>query len=53
LWALIIFLVVAYASASFGPPPPSVSVMAWVTLLGGAITVAWAYWLDRHRETRA
>jgi len=53
LWALVIFLALAYASASFGPPPPSVSVMAWVTLLGGAITVAWAYWLDRHRETRA
>jgi len=53
LWALVIFLVVAYASASFGPPPPSVAAMAWVTLLGGAITVAVAYWLDRHRETRA
>jgi membrane-bound metal-dependent hydrolase YbcI (DUF457 family) len=53
LWALVIFLVVAYVSASFGPPPPGVAVMAWITLLGGAITVAWAYWLDRHRETRA
>jgi membrane-bound metal-dependent hydrolase YbcI (DUF457 family) len=53
LWALIIFLGVAYASASFGPPPPSVNAMAGVTLLGGAITAAWTYWLDRHRETRA
>ena len=53
LWALIIFLVIAYASASFGPPPPSVNAMAWVTLLGGAITAAWTYWIDRHRETRA
>lgn len=53
LLALVIFLVVAYASASFGPPPPAVVAMAWVTLLGGAITVGWTYWLDRHRETRA
>jgi membrane-bound metal-dependent hydrolase YbcI (DUF457 family) len=52
LWALVIFLVVAYTSASFGPPPPAVIAMASVTLLGGAITVACAYWLDRHRVTR-
>ena len=51
-WALIIFLVVAYVSASFGPPPPGVGAMAWVTLLGGAIVAAWTYWLDRHRVTR-
>jgi membrane-bound metal-dependent hydrolase YbcI (DUF457 family) len=52
LWALIIFLIVAYVSASFGPPPPSVPAMAWVTLLGGGLIAAWAYWLDRHRVTR-
>jgi len=51
-WALIVFLVVAYVSASFGPPPPGVSAMAWVTLLGGAIVAGWTYWLDRHRVTR-
>jgi len=52
-WALIIFLLIAYVSASFGPPPPAVSAMAWVTLLGGVIVASAAYWLDRHRETKA
>jgi len=52
LWALVIFLFVAYASASFGPPPPGVKAMAAVTLLGGGIVAGWTYWLDRHRVTR-
>ena len=48
-WALVIFLFVAYLAASFGPPPPNVTALAW-----GAqslwLLVIWGYWLDKHRQ---
>ena len=46
--ALVGFLLVAYAAAIFGPPPPSVEALGWA---GHAVwlLVAWGYWLDRHR----
>ena len=49
LWTLVVFLLLIYAANLFGPPPPSVSAIAWA---GQAqwLLVAWAYWLDRHRE---
>jgi hypothetical protein len=49
LWALVAFLLVAYLAALFGPPPPSVTALAW----GGHsvwLLVAWGYWVDRHRS---
>lgn len=49
---LVAFLLVAYFSAAFGPPPPSVTAL-WITgVAGGALLVAWAWWVDRHREPR-
>jgi membrane-bound metal-dependent hydrolase YbcI (DUF457 family) len=53
LWAIVVFLLVAYAGAAFGPPPPSVQAIAWAGLLGGAITAALAYWVDAHRKMEA
>ena len=49
LWGVVILLLVAYAGAAFGPPPPSVQAIAWAGLLGGAITALLGYWVDRHR----
>jgi membrane-bound metal-dependent hydrolase YbcI (DUF457 family) len=51
LWALVGFLLVIYAGNILGPPPPSVSAIAW---LGQAqwLLVAWGYWIDRHRRAR-
>jgi membrane-bound metal-dependent hydrolase YbcI (DUF457 family) len=50
LWALVVFLAIAYLASVFGPPPPSPTAVAW-----GAqsvwLLVAWGYWIDRHRET--
>jgi hypothetical protein len=48
LWALVAFLLATYFSNFFGPPPPSVTALAWV---GHAqwLLVLWAYWVDRHR----
>jgi hypothetical protein len=48
---LIAFLVIIQVGNVFGPPPPSVTAIAWV---GQAqwLLVLWAYWVDRHRIVR-
>jgi membrane-bound metal-dependent hydrolase YbcI (DUF457 family) len=48
-WGLIAFLLVAYAGAAFGPPPPNVNAIAIVGIAGGLLFTAWAWWADRHR----
>jgi hypothetical protein len=48
-WALIVFVMVIYAAAVFGPPPPSAQAVAWSDQ-GQWLLVAWAYWVDRHRR---
>ena len=50
LAAFIAILALIYLASVFGPPPPSVQVLALSGLLGW-LFVAWAYWIDRHRET--
>jgi len=51
LYAFILFLLAAWLGAIFGPPPPSVKALA-VTSLSIWITIAWAAWVDAHRELR-
>jgi hypothetical protein len=48
-WAFVLTLAVIYPMSVFGPPPPSVQVLAMTGLLGWLL-IAWAYWIDRHRE---
>jgi len=48
-WGLVVFLVLIYLSNLFGPPPPSVSAIAWAGHLQWLL-VAWAFWIDRNRE---
>jgi hypothetical protein len=50
LWSLLIFLGIVYVMNVFGPPPPSVEPIAIVGLFQWLI-VAWAYWIDRNRES--
>ena len=54
-WAfgsLAVFLVVVYLGVILGPPPPSVGAV-WVSGLAGAVVLtAWAWWADRHRDSR-
>jgi hypothetical protein len=50
LWSLLIFLGIVYVMNVFGPPPPSVEPIAIVGLFQWFI-VAWAYWIDRNRES--
>lgn len=49
LWILVIFLVVIQISNAFGPPPPSVTALAW-TGQAQWLLVAWGYWVDRDRR---
>jgi hypothetical protein len=50
LVGLLAFLVVAHLGAAFGPPPPSVTAVVASGVLGFALLVPWAGWVDRHRS---
>lgn len=47
-WALVVFLVLAYAANLFGPTPPTVTAVAWSAQALWLI-VAWGFWVDQHR----
>ncbi|HMH45884.1 MAG TPA: hypothetical protein VK557_20520 [Pyrinomonadaceae bacterium] len=47
--AFVLFLLLAYIGASFGPTPPTVKKLAIVTLLTW-LMIPWAWWFDKHRE---
>ncbi|MFL6621134.1 MAG: hypothetical protein ACJ8J7_17240 [Sulfurifustaceae bacterium] len=54
-WALVglvALLLLAYFASAFGPPPPSVRAIVISAIVGTAVTLALAYWVDRHREER-
>ena len=48
LWGLVAFLLAIYAGNLFGPPPPTVTAIAWAGQLQWLL-VAWGYWVDAHR----
>jgi len=51
-WGFVIFLLLAYGTAAFGPPPPaSVRKLAIATLCA-SLLIPWAWWFDSHREAR-
>ena len=51
LWSFAVLLLVLWAGAVFGPPPPGGKVLQW-SALSIWLTVIWAYWIDRHRQTK-
>jgi membrane-bound metal-dependent hydrolase YbcI (DUF457 family) len=48
LWSLVAVLGLLYLGALFGPPPPSVPLLA-ISALAGWLFAAWGAWTDRHR----
>jgi hypothetical protein len=43
-------LLLIYAANIFSPPPPSVTALTIVAMIGGALFTAWSWWADRHRD---
>ena len=50
LHTLSAFLVVLYVASLVGPPPPSVTALAWTGLIGWPLAL-WPWWVDRHRAS--
>jgi membrane-bound metal-dependent hydrolase YbcI (DUF457 family) len=48
LWGLVGFMVIAYFSNLFGPPPPDVTALVWAAQAQWLLVI-WAFWIDRHR----
>jgi hypothetical protein len=48
LWSLVLFMLVVYAAATFGPPPPTWTAVAW-SAQAMWLLVVWGYWVDNHR----
>ena len=46
---LVALLLVSYVGTAFGPPPPSVHAIAYAGILGFGLTIALAWWAERHR----
>ncbi len=51
-WAFAAFLLVSWLGNLFGPPPPDVRAVAWISVLMWLL-IPWAVWIDRHRVLRA
>ena len=49
LWSLLAVLLFFWLSGPLGPPPPSESAVAWLSLVGGWLIPLWGAWIDRHR----
>ena len=50
LWAYVLFLLLLYVGDRFSPPPENPTEIAWTGLIATIVLLAWAWWLDRHRE---
>lgn len=49
LWSFVVFAAVVYVANIAGPPPPSVTALAWVAL-SMWIFPFWVNWFDHHRS---
>ncbi len=50
-WSLMLVLVAIAVANVFSPPPPSSAAVVWAAQLMW-LFVAWAFWVDRHRDSR-
>jgi hypothetical protein len=51
-WSLMVFLSIAYMMNLISPPPSSVNAIA-IAGMSQWVIIAWAYWTDRNRKSRA
>lgn len=51
-WVLIGFLLFAWSTGPFAPPPPSDRAIAIVGIVFGFLMLPWVAWIDRHRPPR-
>ncbi len=51
-WGLVGVLLLAYAAAAFGPPPPQSVRKLGIATLCAALLIPLAWWIDQHREAR-
>ncbi len=51
-WSLVGLLALFYVANLFSTPPANPGAVAWFGLLFGWLLVAWAWWIDRHRQVR-
>jgi LexA-binding, inner membrane-associated putative hydrolase len=51
-WSLNVFLILLYFGNLFGPPPPSITAVAYAGTFGVWLLIVWCFWIDRHRLTR-
>ena len=51
LWALVVFVLLIYATNLTSPPPPDARTVGFVGLAAW-LFVPWGYWIDRHRRLR-
>jgi len=53
-WALVglvVFLLISYVGAAFGPPPPNIQTATMAALIATVVLTAWAAWIERHRAS--
>lgn len=50
-WSFIVVTTAIWLSGPFSPPPPGVGAIATVGIVGGAVLVMWAAWIDRTRRS--
>jgi len=48
MWTFIAFMIFSYLMNAFGPPPTSVTVIAWGAQVQWLLVI-WAYWFDKNR----
>lgn len=49
-WGLVALILASYVAAAMGPPPPDVVFIVVADIVGTAVAVVWAFWVDRHRD---
>jgi membrane-bound metal-dependent hydrolase YbcI (DUF457 family) len=49
-WGFVGFLILFNVSNTFGPPPASITMLAWSLIILMVVIIALAYWVDKNRE---